>query len=639
MDGSPRHPAVPDLDPESAATLLRAVFQTGQDAIGVSCRGVIQIINPALLGLFGYEREDELVGRTVLELFTPQSRDELGEAMRRRGQGLPVSGVYQARARRRDGSEFDVEIRTTTYHLHGEAYALALLRDVSAQRSAERAREHSQQLYRAMFELNSAVKLLIDPRTGRIVDANPAAERFYGWPREQLRTMRISDVNTLSAEEIAVELEEARSGRRDYFCFRHRTAQGALRDVEVHSGPIHVDGRELLFSIVHDVTERNALEEQLRQSQRLEAIGRLAGGVAHDFNNLLTVMLGCCQLLSGAISDDSVARDTLRDLNHAAERAGELTRQLLAFSRRQLLSPRPLSLNEVVHSMQGLLRRSLGVAVELVVELEPGLSNVRADPGQLEQVVMNLALNARDAMPRGGTLTLRTRQRSLGEAELTSGLAPGDYVSLVVADTGMGMDEDTLARVFEPFFTTKATGQGTGLGLSTAYGIVTQSGGRIVARSAPGRGSEFEVILPVTPEPLPPHEVREHTSTPRGVRRRTVLLVEDLRDLRRLLARQLSATGLSVLTADSAEAALALGDEVLASIDVLVSDIVMPGRSGIELAGILLERRPQLPVLLISGDVGNHDQSSLPDRVRFLQKPFTAALLASHVEALLDATA
>jgi two-component system cell cycle sensor histidine kinase/response regulator CckA len=351
------------------------------------------------------------------------------------------------------------------------------------------------------------------------------------------------------------------------------------------------------------------------------------------------VMLGCCHMLGPVVGDDAAARDTLRDLNHAALRAGELTRQLLALSRRQLLSPRPLSLNEVVGSMESLLRRSLGMSVELVVELDASLPYVRADPGQLEQVVMNLALNARDAMPRGGTLTLRTERRRIDDEDPVNPLPPGEYVALVVRDTGLGMDEVTLARIFEPFFTTKATGQGTGLGLSTVYGIVTQSGGRILARSTLGQGSEFAVVLPITSEAPWPPEAREPSLGHGGDCRRTVLLVEDLDDLRRLLTRQLSAAGFVVRAADSAEAALALGDDVLASVDVLVSDIVMPGRSGIELASILLARRPALPVLLISGDVGHHDQSALPDHVRFLQKPFASAVLLGQLHALFEAGA
>jgi two-component system, cell cycle sensor histidine kinase and response regulator CckA len=252
-------------------------------------------------------------------------------------------------------------------------------------------------------------------------------------------------------------------------------------------------------------------------------------------------------------------------------------------------------------------------------------------------VVMNLALNARDAMPRGGTLTLRTERRRLDDEDPVNPLPPGEYVALVVRDTGLGMDEATLARVFEPFFTTKASGQGTGLGLSTVYGIVAQSGGRILVHSTPGQGSEFAVLLPITSEAPWPPEAREPSITRGGERRRTVLLVEDLEDLRRLLTRQLRAAGLVVRDADSAEAALLLGDDVLAGVDVLVSDIVMPGKSGIELASILLARRPELPVLLISGDVGHHDQSELPDHVRFLQKPFSSALLLSQIDALLEA--
>jgi len=637
MERSPRHPAVPDLDAESAATLLRALFETGTDAVGISRRGVIEVINPALLALFGYERESELLGRMVLELFTPESRLQLGEAMRRREVGLPVPGVYEARAVRRDGSEFDVEVRTTTYYLHGEAYALGILRDVSAQRLAARAQEREQQIYRAMFEINSAIKLLIDPGTGHIVDANAAAEEFYGWSRDTLRTMRISEINTLGVEEVAAEMEEARARRRGYFRFRHRTARGEIRHVEVRSGPIEVDGRGLLFSIVQDVTERDVLEDQLRQAQRLEAIGRLAGGVAHDFNNLLTVMLSCCHLLEGAVSvDNGRAQSALRDLNHAAMRASELSRQLLAFSRRQLLRPSRLCLNEVLLAMEGLLRRSLGTRVTMNLALEDGLPRVRADPGQMEQVVMNLVLNARDAMPNGGVLTLRTALHRTSADDAVDKLATGPHVALSVTDTGAGMDAETLSRVFEPFFTTKSAGHGTGLGLATAYGIVAQSGGQIFAHSRLGIGSEFLVLLPVA------DAVEEGVPSPenapsKAARVCKVLLVEDMEDLRRILASELTDAGFCVHEANSAEAALALGEQVIDDIDLLLSDIVMPGKSGIDLAATLLSRRPDLLVLLISGDVRNHDKTKLPPHVRFLQKPFASSLLLDELRGMLDA--
>ena len=623
------------LDAEAASTLLRAIFQTGHDAIGVSRRGVIEIVNPALVSLFGHDHEGELVGRRVLELFTPESQKELGEAMRRRELGLQVPGAYLACAVRRDGSQFDAEIHTTVYQLHGENYALAMVRDVSERRAAERVQQQNQAFYRAMFQMNSAIKLLIDPETGRIIDANPGAVRFYGWPVEVLRSMCITDINTLSPSEVAAEMEDARTRRRGYFRFRHRTANGEIRHVEVHSGPIEVNGRELLFSILHDVTDRDVLEGQLRQAQRLEAIGKLAGGVAHDFNNLLTVMMGCCQLLEPSVKAEPSARAMLGDLSHTVQRAAELTRQLLAFSRRQLLQPRPVQLNDLVHALAGLLTRSFGAAIEIVVELAPDLPLVRADPSQIDQVIMNLALNARDAMPRGGVLRLRTQRRNVQAEDKLATLPPGDYVTLTVADNGIGMDAHTLSRAFEPFFTTKSAGQGTGLGLATAYGIVVQSGGQILARSTPLAGSEFTVLLPVSRDAEGTREPPTPAFVAPSERALCVLVVEDMDDLRRLLVRQLVSAGFRVHEAESAEAALAQGPVLLDQIDVLVSDIVMPGRSGIELAKNLLERRPTLPVLLISGDVRNHDQSALPAHVRFLQKPFGSHVLMREIETML----
>lgn len=393
-----------------------------------------------------------------------------------------------------------------------------------------------------------------------------------------------------------------------------------------------------MFSIVQDVTERDLLEDQLRQAQRLEAIGRLAGGVAHDFNNLLTVMLSCCHLLESAVSPENArACSALRDLNHAAMRASELSSQLLAFSRRQLLRPSRLCLNEVVSGMEGLLRRSLGTSITMDLMLKDGLPQVRADPGQVEQVVMNLVLNARDAMPNGGVVTLRTELRQISSEDAIDNLAPGPHVALSVADTGAGMDAETLSRVFEPFFTTKAAGNGTGLGLATAYGIVSQSGGQIVVHSRPGHGSEFLVLLPIA-------EAREELvsppqkASPPATRVCNVLLVEDMDDLRRLLSSELRDAGLCVHEANSAEAALALGEEVIDGIDLLLSDIVMPGKSGIDLAATLLSKRPALPVLLISGDVRNHDKSKLPSHVRFLQKPFVASVLLKELREMLEGT-
>jgi CheY-like chemotaxis protein len=294
-----------------------------------------------------------------------------------------------------------------------------------------------------------------------------------------------------------------------------------------------------------------------------------------------------------------------------------------------------VQLNELVNALAGLLRRTFGASIEVAVVLDPSLPLVRADPSQIDQVIMNLALNARDAMPEGGALTLRTARRTIRSEDNIATLAPGEYVTLTVCDSGAGMDAATLHRAFEPFFTTKPPGQGTGLGLATAYGIVTQSGGQILVRSSPQNGSEFTVLLPITHELARADEADLLHPAPGAERARSVLVVEDMDDLRRLLVRQLVAGGFRVHEAASAESALALGEPLLDGIDILVSDIVMPGRSGIELACLLLARRPGLPVLLISGDVRNHDQSTLPPQVRFLQKPFGSQVLLREIDAVL----
>ena len=473
-------------------------------------------------------------------------------------------------------------------------------------------------LYRAVFEVNTAVKLVIDPFDGHIVDANPAAVAFYGWPREVLCTMAITEINVLTADEVRAEMENARSLRRSYFRFRHRTARGEVRSVEVHSGPLDVEGRELLLSIIHDVTERDRLEEHLRRSQRLESIGQLAGGVAHDFNNLLTVVMTASQLARRRLPQGVDAGRFLDEIDEAARRGAALTRQLLAFSRRQMMAPRPVEAREIVEHLAPLLERSLGPShpVELRATDAPA---VMADPAQLEQVVMNLVLNARDAMPGGGPIAIE--------------IAPaGDRVRLSVIDRGIGMDEATRSRVFEPFFTTKP--DGTGLGLASVYGIVAQSGGHVAVESAPGAGSTFSVFLPIaavaaTDVAAPP------AAAPRG-RAGTVLLVDDVAAVRHALAELLRDGGHTVIEATSYDDALAAVAGRLDTIDLVLSDAVMPGRSGVALIRDLRTLRPKLACILMSGDLRDQADEDLPVGVVRLSKPFTLEALGAAVAGLIE---
>jgi PAS domain S-box-containing protein len=403
------------------------------------------------------------------------------------------------------------------------------------------------------------------------------------------------------------------------------TRDGEERLIDFRLRVVFVDGQPHgLIAFGTDVTEVRRLEEELRQSQKMEAVGRLAGGIAHDFNNLLTAITGYAELALVKLDGTPDVREHVFEMKRAGERAADLTRQLLAFSRRQVLQPETLSVNGVVTDLERMLRRLLGAHVEFSTDLDPQLGSTKADPGQLEQVVMNLALNARDAMPGGGRLTVSTRNEEIdGNA----------YVVLEVSDDGHGMDDATLERAVEPFFTTKPPGEGTGLGLSTVYGIVKQSGGELVATSTPGLGTTMRVLLPrVTPEP---DRREEPAPTPLPRVGATVLLAEDEDVVRRLLARILTDEGYEVIeTANGAEALAAA--QSAARIDYLVTDVVMPGVGGADLAATLRESRAGLRVLFVSGysaDAIGREREATPG-VGFLQKPFTRAELVRALDAL-----
>jgi PAS domain S-box-containing protein len=387
-----------------------------------------------------------------------------------------------------------------------------------------------------------------------------------------------------------------------------------------------------------DITERKRLEDQLRQVQKMEAIGTLAGGVAHDFNNMLTIINGYSELLSSRLRPDDPLRGLVEQIGRAGNRAASLTRQLLAFSRRQVLQPQVLHLNALLTEMEKMLRRLIGEDIDLLVALHPALGHIKADPSQIEQIVMNLVVNARDAMPQGGKLTIETSNIELDEAFARThrGAVPGPYVLLAVTDTGCGMDSATKARIFEPFFTTKGPNKGTGLGLATVYGIVKQSGGYIDVYSEPGRGATFKVYLPRTNEETHKPQPSSGPALLRGTE--TILVVEDEEAVRALTGAMLQEFGYQVLSAPGPEAALALLEQRAEPIHLLVSDVVMPGMSGPQLAAKLKERCRGMRVLYLSGYADEavvHHGLIDPD-TPFLQKPFTAQALARKVRAVLQ---
>ena len=401
--------------------------------------------------------------------------------------------------------------------------------------------------------------------------------------------------------------------------------------------------QDLEQRVVERTGELRESEERFRQAQKMEAVGRLAGGVAHDFNNLLMVMRGYGELLLNRLDANDPLRRNAEEIQKAAERATALTQQLLAFSRKQVLQPKVLDLNAVVTEVEKLLRRLIGEDIELAAVLDLALGRVKADPGQMEQIILNLAVNARDAMPRGGRLTLKTANVTLDQAYAYArqhvGAAPGPYVLLAVSDTGIGMDAETRSHIFEPFFTTKGAGKGTGLGLSTVYGIVKQSGGTLWVESAPGRGTTFEIYLPLVEEVAAGGELHPALPAPTPGGTETILVVEDEMSVRKLAAEFLGSNGYTVLEAQDGGEALQVCEEHRAPIHLLLTDVVMPGMSGWELAERLAGARPEMKVTYMSGytDDAIVQHGVLEEGTAFLQKPFSLDALARTVREVLEA--
>jgi PAS domain S-box-containing protein len=495
----------------------------------------------------------------------------------------------------------------------------------------------SEEKFRAIFQESLDVIMIIDDETGLILEVNPAARKVLGY-----------DDRSLTGKHFSILFPpDPRSARKDLL--EELRAQGAVFESQ---GFLRQDGAVCLMDLTakliswgagkavlatfRDVSERKHLEEQLHHSQKMEAIGRLAGGVAHDFNNLITAIIGYSQLALNRL--ETLPRDEIEEVVKAGKRAASLTSQLLAFSRKEIVQPKSLDLNEVVSDLKKMLTRLIGEDVLLSADLNPSSASVYADRGHIEQIIVNLVVNARDAMPEGGRLSIRTKNIILDQASaLHAGCPPGAYVALSIADTGTGMDSQTLLRIFEPFFTTKEKEKGTGLGLSTVYGIVRQNNGAIEVESEIGRGTTFHIYLPVAQENKAVSEEMNICArlTPGH---ETILLVEDDPGVRQLVRNSLEMNGYRVLESADAEEAIEKYRAHKESINLILTDVVMPGMSGRRMTGSLGPLRPDTKVLYMSGYTSDYvtDRGGLSSDHYFLQKPFTLDELARKVRESLE---
>ena len=590
-------------------------------------------VNESAVRAYGYSR-DEFLAMTIADVRPLEDVPAMTRMVRAMGAGFNPSGFW--RHRRRDGSLMDVEITSHSIDFGGRPARLVLVSDVTAQRAAEAALQASEAELRAVFAAMTDVVLVFDA-DARYVKIAPTSPELLYRPTEALLGRRAREIFAPAlAEYFESVVRQALAGDAPVHFDYELEIGGEPRWFSGTASPMRPAGAGTsggggrVLWVARDVTASKQLEAQLRQAQKMEAVGLLAGGIAHDFNNLLTVITAYGQLLRVEFADGDERREEVEEVLKAAARGAELTRQLLAFGRKQVLRPRVVDVNGVVAGVRPMLARLLGADATLDARLAPSLSRVEADPGQLEQVLLNLTANAGDAMPGGGRVTIETADVELDAAAVRAlpGLAPGRYVLVSVSDTGVGMDEATRLRVFEPFFTTKGTGKGSGLGLATVYGIVKQSGGAVTVRSAPGEGTTFEIYLP--------RAAREGgrdagAAPPAPAARPTVLLVDDDDAVRSSARRALEGGGYEVLEAAHGAQALDVFAEHGGRVRLLVTDVVMPGLGGHALAERLRAQRAGLPVLFMSGYAVPDEPGGGPAVAPLLAKPFTAEELLAAV--------
>ena len=621
----------------------RRLVELSPEAIGVHCEGKIVYINAAGVKLLGGKTAEEFLGEPVLQFVHPDYRELVIGRIQKMLQENCKSDLIEEKFIRKDGKVIDVEVVAIPIQYDNKPAVQVLIRDVTERKRMERELKRREQRFRQLIKNASDIIAVLNPE-GKVLYGSPSITSRLGYQIDDIKDRTVFElIHEDDRDEVwrvfqSTLKEPFRVSGLTEFRLKHKN--GSYRTLEAIAKNL-LDDPAIKGVVINarDITERKELEEQLFQSQKMEAIGRLAGGIAHDFNNLLTAITGYSELILQSIDPDDPVYEDVIEIKKSALRAASLTRQLLAFSRKQVMQPKIINLNDIISDLGKLLKRLIDEHIELTINLAPDLVNIKADPSQIEQVIMNLVVNARDAMTRGGRLTIETENVHIQEYHQPhrSDLMPGEYAILRIQDTGVGMDQNVKDRIFEPFFTTKEHGKGTGLGLSTVYGIVKQSGGFIYVHSEPGEGTVFEIFLPrAEDEPPKDSESMDLPPTLRG--HETILVVEDEPLLRELTRRVLRNFGYRVLEAEDGQKALQLFEQHTEKVHLLLTDVILPYLNGRELSEKLCHMQPDLKVLFMSGytddailshGISNQDHA-------YIQKPFTAYELGLKVREVLE---
>jgi len=607
----------------------------------VDTQGIYVYVNPQYARMSGQDGPEKMLGKPWRDLTDPR---DTGQAEAQIREGLAKRGRWFGQLTLHEGTDHALPIEMAVTAMIGGG-VVCVSRDLTERRRAEREKAEAESKYQMIVERVAAISYIAElGMNGAWRYVSPQIESILGYTQEEWLMDSGKWVRHVHPDDIAsVEEAENMCQAGQAFQAEYRLMRKDGRVIWVSDSAVVIQGADetpLMEGIIVDITERKQLESQLQQSRRMEAVGRLAGGIAHDFNNLLTIIKGYTELAMQRKDATEAVRADIERIDDASERAAGLVKQLLAFSRKQVLQPKNLDLNGIVLGLEKLLRRLIGEDIEMKTAVSAGLGTIKADPAQVEQVVMNLVVNARDAMPNGGTMIVETSNIDLDRAYAREHVAmkAGRYVMLAVTDTGMGMSPETVAHIFEPFFTTKSSGKGTGLGLATVYGIVKQSGGYIWVYSEPGKGSTFKVYFPrVDEEAERNYRIPTKVSTKRGTE--TLLLVEDDEAVRELADTILSTQGYKVICADGPKKAQEIADKKGKEIDLVLTDVIMPTMSGHELARKLMAKNGKMRVLYMSGYTDNviAQGGVLEEGLAFLQKPFTPRALVEKVREVLDA--